>query len=72
MTMNIVITGSIAYDYIMTFPGYFRDHVLPEKVADSINLSFLVENMVRRRGGVACGVLSGGVEPPPGGEEGGC
>ena len=56
MTMNIVITGSIAYDYIMTFPGYFRDHVLPEKVADSINLSFLVENMVRRRGGVGSNI----------------
>lgn len=54
--MNVVITGSIAYDYIMSFPGYFRDHVLPEKVADSINLSFLVDHMVRRRGGVASNI----------------
>ncbi len=51
-TMNIVITGSVAYDYLMTFPGYFRDHFLPEKL-DSISLSFLVETLNRRRGGVA-------------------
>lgn len=54
--MNIVITGSIAYDYIMSFPGYFREHVLLEKVADSINLSFLVDRMVRRRGGVGSNI----------------
>ena len=29
---TIVITGSIAYDYIMSFPGYFREHILPEKM----------------------------------------
>lgn len=49
---NIVLTGSIAYDYLMTFPGYFRDHILPEHI-ESISLSFLVESMVRRRGGTA-------------------
>ena len=54
--MNIVVTGSIAYDYIMSFPGYFREHFLPEKVADSINLSFLVDTMVRRRGGVGSNI----------------
>jgi len=54
--MNIVITGSIAYDYIMTFPGYFKEHVLPEKVANSVNLSFLVDTMVRRRGGVGSNI----------------
>src|SRR3972149_1164779 len=54
--MNIAVTGSIAYDYIMSFPGYFKEHVLPEKVADSINLSFLVDQMVRRRGGVASNI----------------
>ena len=54
--MNIVVTGSIAYDYIMSFPGYFKDHVLSDKVADSINLSFLVDRMVRRRGGVASNI----------------
>lgn len=50
--MNIIITGSVAYDYIMHFPGYFRDHLLPDRL-DSISLSFLVESMVRRRGGTA-------------------
>jgi adenosine kinase len=50
--MNILLTGSVAYDYLMTFPGYFREHILPDHL-DSISLSFLVESMVRLRGGVA-------------------
>ncbi len=50
--MNIIITGSIAYDYLMTYPGCFRDHILPDHL-DSISLSFLVDNLVRQRGGVA-------------------
>lgn len=50
--MNIVLTGSVAFDYLMTFPGYFRDHILPERL-ESISLSFLVESMVRLRGGIA-------------------
>ncbi|HLF27847.1 MAG TPA: carbohydrate kinase family protein [Anaerolineae bacterium] len=54
--MNIVVTGSIAYDYIMSFPGYFKEHVLADKVAESINLSFLVDRMVRRRGGVGSNI----------------
>ncbi len=50
--MDIVLTGSVAYDYLMTFPGLFKDHLLPEKLA-SISLSFLVDSMVKRRGGIA-------------------
>ncbi len=50
--MNIVLTGSVAFDYLMIFPGYFRDHILPEKL-ETISLSFLVEDMVRLRGGTA-------------------
>ncbi len=50
--MTIVITGSIAYDYLMTFPGYFKDHIIPDRL-DTISLSFLVDNMVRQRGGIA-------------------
>ena len=50
--MNILLTGSVAYDYLMTFPGYFKDHILPEKL-NAISLSFLVESMVRLRGGIA-------------------
>jgi adenosine kinase len=53
--MNIFCTGSIAYDYLMTFPGYFRDHFLPEKL-ESISLSFLVDTMVRQRGGNAANI----------------
>jgi adenosine kinase len=50
--MTIICTGSIAYDYLMVFPGYFRDHIIPEKL-ETISLSFLVESMVRQRGGTA-------------------
>jgi adenosine kinase len=50
--MDILITGSIAFDYLMTFPGYFRDHFLPERL-DKISLSFLVDSMEVQRGGVA-------------------
>jgi adenosine kinase len=50
--MDIVITGSVAFDYLMSFPGYFRDHILPDKL-ESISLSFLVDKMVRLRGGIA-------------------
>jgi adenosine kinase len=50
--MNILLTGSVAYDYLMTFPGYFRDHILPDRL-ESISLSFLVTSMVRARGGIA-------------------
>jgi len=50
--MSIVCTGSIAFDYIMSFPGYFKDHIIPDKL-DSISLSFLVDSMVRQKGGTA-------------------
>jgi adenosine kinase len=50
--MDIVLTGSVAFDYLMKFPGYFRDHILPERL-ESISLSFLVESMVVHRGGIA-------------------
>lgn len=50
--MDIMLTGSVAYDYLMRFPGYFREHIIPEKL-DSISLSFLVESLTRLRGGTA-------------------
>jgi adenosine kinase len=50
--MDIILTGSVAYDYLMTFPGYFRDHFLPDKL-EHISLSLLVDSMVRLRGGIA-------------------
>ncbi len=53
--MSIILTGSIAYDYLMTFPGYFKDHILPEHL-ESISLSFLVDDMVRQFGGNAANI----------------
>ena len=53
--MSIILTGSIAYDYLMSFPGYFKDHILPEHL-ESISLSFLVDEMVKRPGGVAANI----------------
>ena len=53
--MQLVITGSIAYDYLMRFPGRFRDHLIPEKL-DRISVSFLVETLTRQRGGVAANI----------------
>lgn len=52
LTMDLVITGSVAFDYLMTFPGKFKEHILLEKL-ESISLSFLVDSFVRRRGGIA-------------------
>jgi adenosine kinase len=49
---QIVVTGSIAYDYLMSFPGKFTEHFLPEHM-NRISLSFLVDTMDKRRGGCA-------------------
>jgi adenosine kinase len=53
--MSVFLTGSIAYDYLMKFPGYFKDHILPEHL-ESISLSFLVDEMVKQPGGVAANI----------------
>ncbi|MEW5717220.1 MAG: carbohydrate kinase family protein [Chloroflexota bacterium] len=53
--MSVLIAGSIAYDYIMQFPGYFHDHILPDKIA-SLSVSFLVDSMKKQRGGVATNI----------------
>ncbi len=50
--MAVVTTGSIAYDFIFTFRGHFGDQIVPGKT-HVINLSFLVDSMEKRRGGVA-------------------
>ena len=50
--MKLVITGSIAFDYLMSFPGKFTDHLLPEHM-HRVSLSFLVDTMDKRRGGCA-------------------
>jgi len=50
--MKTVITGSIAYDYLMSFPGKFTEHFLAEHM-ERVSLSFLVDTMDKRRGGCA-------------------
>ena len=50
--MKLIVTGSIAYDYLMSFPGKFTEHFLPDHM-DRISLSFLVDSMDKRRGGCA-------------------
>jgi adenosine kinase len=50
--MNIIVTGSIAYDYLMSFPGSFTEHLLPDHL-QRVSLSFLVDSMDKRRGGCA-------------------
>ena len=49
---NLIVTGSIAYDYLMTFPGTFTELLLPEHLS-RLSLSFLVDEMEKRRGGCA-------------------
>ena len=49
---QVVVTGSLAFDQIMVFPGSFKDHILPEKL-HVINISFLVSEMRRQQGGCA-------------------
>ena len=50
--MNIIISGSLAYDRIMDFPGYFSAHILPEKI-HVLNVSFTVNSLVEKFGGTA-------------------
>ena len=52
---RIAVTGSVAFDTIMVFPGRFGDHILPEKT-HLINVSFLVNRLERRRGGTAANI----------------
>lgn len=50
--MSILLSGSLAFDHIMVFPGHFEDHILPDKI-HILNVSFLVDSLDRLRGGVA-------------------
>jgi len=50
--MQLIVTGSIAFDYLMSFPGRFTEHFLPEHM-NRVSLSFLVDSMDKRRGGCA-------------------
>jgi adenosine kinase len=50
--MKIIVCGSLAYDRIMVFPGYFADHILPEKI-HVLNVCFQVDGLKERFGGTA-------------------
>ena len=56
--MQIAVTGSIATDHLMTFPGRFVDQLIAEKL-DRVSLSFLVDDLEIRRGGVAANIAFG-------------
>ena len=50
--MDILVTGSLGYDYIMDFPGRFADRIMPDKI-HSLSLSFLVDTLHKQFGGTA-------------------
>ena len=50
--MNILVSGSLAYDRIMDFPGKFSDHILPEKV-HVLNVCFMIDGLRENFGGTA-------------------
>jgi adenosine kinase len=54
----IIVTGSIATDHLMHFPGRFAEQLLPEHL-HKVSLSFLVDDLVVRRGGVAANIAFG-------------
>ena len=52
---DVIVTGSVANDYIMGFPGDFREHILPDKI-DVLSVSFLVDSLRREPGGCAANI----------------
>ena len=56
--MRIAVTGSIATDYLMTFPGRFSEQLVADQL-DRVSLSFLVDELEVRRGGVAANICFG-------------
>jgi adenosine kinase len=56
--VRIAVTGSIANDYLMTFPGRFAEQMVPDQM-HRLSLSFLVDELDIRRGGVAANICFG-------------
>ncbi|KUN06994.1 ribokinase [Streptomyces yokosukanensis] len=56
--MRIAVTGSIATDHLMQFPGRFTDQLIADRL-DTVSLSFLVDHLEVRRGGVAANIAFG-------------
>ncbi len=64
--MNVIVTGSLGYDYIMDFPGRFADRIMPDKI-HKLSLSFLVGKLTKQFGGTGANIAYTlkllGVEP---------
>jgi adenosine kinase len=56
--VKIAVTGSIATDHLMHFPGRIAEQLLPDQL-HKVSLSFLVDDLVVRRGGVAANICFG-------------
>lgn len=56
--MNIAVTGSIARDYLMSFSGHFKELIVAEQL-ERLSLSFLVDDLEVRRGGVGANISFG-------------
>lgn len=56
--MRIAITGSVATDHLMSFPGRFNDSLMADQL-HNVSLSFLVDDLQIRRGGVAANICFG-------------
>jgi adenosine kinase len=56
--VRIAVTGSIATDHLMTFPGRFADQLVADQL-HTVSLSFLVDNLDVRRGGVGANICFG-------------
>ncbi|OIK04276.1 carbohydrate kinase family protein [Streptomyces monashensis] len=56
--MRIAVTGSIATDHLMVFPGRISDQLIPGRLSH-VSLSFLVDDLEVRRGGVAANIAYG-------------
>jgi adenosine kinase len=56
--VRIAVTGSIATDHLMFFPGRFADQLMPDQL-HRVSLSFLVDQLELRRGGIAANICFG-------------
>jgi adenosine kinase len=56
--VRIAVTGSIATDHLMSFPGKFAEQLIPDQL-DRVSLSFLVDELEVRRGGIAANISYG-------------
>ena len=55
MSAPILVSGSIAYDYIMQYDGHFADHILPDQL-DKLNVCYVVDQLHRYQWGTASNI----------------